>query len=68
MKVIRSVRIPLQMPAAGGQGLQQWILATELATILNRLVETLPTEARVEAVIREMAGTYLAFVWEEEID
>lgn len=67
MKVTRSVRLPLQVPMDGGQGHYRWILASELADSLNRLVGTLPAQARVEAVIREMVGTYLAFVWDEEL-
>src|SRR5262245_37823811 len=67
MKVTRSVRIALQAPVEGGQGHYGWILASQLADTLNRLLPTMPPQARVEAVIREMMGTYLAFVWEEEL-
>lgn len=86
MKVTRQAHVLLYVPIKGG-GLTQHggfaqarpLLATELVDALNRLVPTLPPDARVEPSLHDprwgpvphtdprAIGGALLFSWEEEL-
>lgn len=83
MKVTRQARLYLSVPVEGGYfGQARPLLATELLDAVNRLVATLPSDARIEPSLQPdprwgphaqpdprwgMGGAALVFSWEENL-